>query len=145
MAQSFVGPVVPVHEPLIEEILQLGDGVARLAFDVSAAACDVGAGVARQMLTEQSVDRPEGTLHDARGYWPTTPCVRREEAAQPWIECLAADAARTLATDVSPDAAHCAHSRATELAAAQHQARFDAYVPDTLRRTDLDTPATADA
>lgn len=69
--------------------------------------------------------------------------ARRESAAQRWVERLAADAAdRALAgTDASPAAAHYTRSRAANLATAvQHQARFDAYVLDTLRGADLDTP-----
>jgi hypothetical protein len=67
VAQPFVGAHVPVDEPFVEEVLQLGDGVAGVVFDVAAAAGDVGAGVAGQVLAEQGVDGVEGALDDAFG------------------------------------------------------------------------------
>ncbi len=70
--------------------------------------------------------------------------ARRESAAQTWIEHLARRAVdQALAdTDASMYAYSYAYSRATGYAvAAQHQARFDAYVLDALRGTGLDSPA----
>ncbi|MGW7200260.1 hypothetical protein [Streptomyces chryseus] len=67
VAQAFVGPVVVVHQPLIKQVLQLGDAVAGVFFGVGAAAGDVGAGVAGQVLAEQVVDGAEGALDDAFG------------------------------------------------------------------------------
>lgn len=65
VAQPFVGPVVVVHQPLIEEVLELGDAVAGVFLGVGAAAGDVGSGVAGQVLAEQGVDGAEGALDDA--------------------------------------------------------------------------------
>ncbi|MFH9355580.1 hypothetical protein [Kitasatospora sp. NPDC017646] len=65
VAQPVVGVVVPVDEPFVEEVLQLGDGVAGVLFDVAAALEDAGAGVAGQVLPQQGVDGAEGALHDA--------------------------------------------------------------------------------
>ncbi|MET9819849.1 hypothetical protein [Streptomyces sp. NPDC006355] len=67
VAQAFVGPVVVVHQPLIKQVLQLGDAVAGVFLGVGAAAGDVAAGVAGQVLAEQGVDGAEGPLDDAFG------------------------------------------------------------------------------
>ncbi|WEH43967.1 hypothetical protein [Streptomyces sp. AM 2-1-1] len=70
--------------------------------------------------------------------------ARRECAAQWWSEHLAGQAVdRALAAaGVSPDAASYARERAADLAAAaQHQARLDAYVLDALRGVRLDSVA----
>lgn len=53
VAQPFVGPVGVVHQPLIEQVLQLGDAEAGLGFGVRSAAGDVGSGVAGQVLAEE--------------------------------------------------------------------------------------------
>ncbi|KDQ65672.1 hypothetical protein DT87_30990 [Streptomyces sp. NTK 937] len=53
-----------MHQPLIEEVLHLGDAVAGV-FQCRAAAGDVGSGVAGQVLAEQVVDGAEGALDDA--------------------------------------------------------------------------------
>ncbi|MEU6672480.1 hypothetical protein [Streptomyces sp. NPDC046727] len=74
----------------------------------------------------------------------TTSHARRESAAQTWIEHVARRAVdHALAdTDASMYAYSYAYGRATGHAvAAQHQARFDAYVLDALRGTGLDSPA----
>ncbi|MER5905090.1 hypothetical protein ABT150_34265 [Streptomyces mirabilis] len=67
MAQAFVGAVVVVDQPFVEEVLQVGDAVAGFLFGVGAAAGDVGSGVAGQVLAEQVVDGAEGALDDAFG------------------------------------------------------------------------------
>ncbi|GAA1143581.1 hypothetical protein GCM10009577_79440 [Streptomyces javensis] len=73
---------------------------------------------------------------------------RRESAAQRWNQRLAGDTADKVlaASGASPQAVTYARARAVDLAtAAQHQARFDAYVLDTLRGVDLDNPVPAAA
>ncbi len=81
VAQPFVGPVVVVHQPLIEEVLELGDAVAGVFLGVGAAAGDVGSGVAGQVLAEQGVDGAEGALDDAlRGGGAKPGLVLRELA-----------------------------------------------------------------
>lgn len=62
-----MGPVVVVHQPFIEEVLQLGDAVAGFVFGVAAAAGDVGSGVAGPVLAPHCVDGAESALHDAFG------------------------------------------------------------------------------
>lgn len=92
-----------------------------------------------------------GGRNSGSGKWSrsmalTTSRARRESAAQRWSERLARDTVdQALAgTDVSQDARHYASGRAADLAvAAQHQARFDAYVLDALRGVDLDRAPTA--
>ncbi|MET9986164.1 hypothetical protein [Streptomyces rochei] len=77
----------------------------------------------------------------ARAMALTTSHSRRESAAQRWSERLARDIVdQALAgTDVSRNARHYASGRAADLTvAAQHQARFDAYILDSLRGNDLD-------
>ncbi|WP_326695714.1 hypothetical protein [Streptomyces sp. NBC_01766] len=72
--------------------------------------------------------------------------ARRESAGQRWAERLAGNTVDQIlaGADVSPAAISHARSRAAGLAtAAQHQARFDAYVLDTLRGIDLDTTSPA--
>lgn len=71
---------------------------------------------------------------------------RREYAAHRWTERLAGETAeRSLAdSGASRQAVHYAWGRASDLAiAAQHQTRFGAYVLDTLRAAELDTPVLA--
>ncbi|MFF4756639.1 hypothetical protein ACWD5R_43260 [Streptomyces sp. NPDC002514] len=70
VAQSVVGPVLPVHDPLVEEVLQLRDRPARLRLSVLAPQQGVGSGVAGDVLAEQVVDRGEGPFHHALGLWP---------------------------------------------------------------------------
>ncbi|MFE5325520.1 hypothetical protein ACFRCG_03780 [Embleya sp. NPDC056575] len=65
MPQPLVRTLVPVHEPLVEQVLQPGDAEARLTFDIRATPAGVGAGVSRKVSAEQGVDRSEGALHDA--------------------------------------------------------------------------------
>ncbi|MEW1678149.1 hypothetical protein AB0O47_33660 [Streptomyces noursei] len=82
----------------------------------------------------------------ARSVAYATSRSRRESAAQRWIEYLARNTVDQVldGADVSLTARLYAHGRATDLAvAAQHQARFDAYVLDALRGVDLDVPAPA--
>ncbi|MFE4019305.1 hypothetical protein ACFXPZ_18115 [Streptomyces sp. NPDC059101] len=82
----------------------------------------------------------------ARSVTYATSRARRESAAQRWIEYLARDTVdQVLAgTVVSQAASLYACGRATDLAvAAQHQARFDAYVLDALRGVDLDSATVA--
>lgn len=52
MTEGFVGAVVVVDEPFVEEVLQLGEGEACFVFGGASAAGDVGAGVAGQVLAE---------------------------------------------------------------------------------------------
>lgn len=71
MAQAFVGAVVVVDQPFVQQVLQLGDAEAGLVFGVRSAAGDVGAGVAGQVLAQQGVDGAEGAFDDAlaAGAW----------------------------------------------------------------------------
>ncbi|MFC7830786.1 hypothetical protein [Streptomyces sp. NPDC057375] len=78
--------------------------------------------------------------------------VRRESAAQTWIEHLARRAVDQALSDTNASMyAHgYAYGRAYGRAmghavAAQHQTRFDAYVLDALRGSGLDSPASAAA
>ena len=93
-----------------------------------------------------SRSRASGARAQAAAY--ATACTRRERAAQWWAERLARDTVDEVLAQagVSPDAAFYARSRGTDLVnAAQHQTRFDAYLLDTLRGIDLDTPVPAEA
>lgn len=95
---------------------------------------------------EQCGGRTCGSGRWAKSVAYATSYARRESAAQRWIEYLAGNTVdRVLAdTDTSQAVRLYAHSRAASLAvAAQHQARFDAYVLNALRGTGLDTPAPA--
>ncbi len=68
VAQSLGGAVLPLGgDPLVEEVLQLGDAPHGFALAVGSAAQDVGAGVAGDVLAEQGVDGPEGALDVALG------------------------------------------------------------------------------
>ncbi|GAA2524394.1 hypothetical protein [Streptomyces longisporus] len=88
--------------------------------------------------------RNSGSGTWARSVAHATAYAQRESAAQWWSQRLAGDTVdKVLAgSGVSQLAVSYARRRAADLAtAAQHQARFDAYVLDTLRGVDLDTPA----
>ncbi|WP_225851984.1 hypothetical protein [Micromonospora sp. AMSO12t] len=55
-----MGPVLPPgDDPLVEQVLQLGQAPERLVGDPVAAAGDVAAGVAGDVLAEQAGDRGE--------------------------------------------------------------------------------------
>nr|WTB12132.1 hypothetical protein OG546_50140 [Streptomyces antimycoticus] len=72
--------------------------------------------------------------------------ARRESAAQRWGQRLAGGTVDKVlaASGASAQAVGYARGRAVDLAtAAQHQARFDAYVPDALRGIDLDASVPA--
>ncbi|MEV8057191.1 hypothetical protein AB0P37_11830 [Streptomyces antimycoticus] len=94
-----------------------------------------------------------GGRNSSNGLWAqsvahATARARRESAAQWWNQRLAGDTAeKVLATSgASPQAVTYARGRAADLVtAAQHQARFDAYVLDTLRGAGLDNPVPAAA
>ncbi|MEU8695818.1 hypothetical protein [Streptomyces sp. NPDC048665] len=95
---------------------------------------------------EQCGGRTCGSGRWAQSVAYATSHTRRESAAQRWIEHLAGDTVDQflVGTDVSQAARLYAHGRAAGLAvAAQHQARFDAYVLDALRGVDLDNQAVA--
>ncbi|MEU3901622.1 hypothetical protein [Streptomyces sp. NPDC045251] len=98
----------------------------------------------RQWNWAQCGGRACGSGQWAQSVALTTSHARRESAAQTWIEHLARRAVdQALAdTDASMYAYSYAYGRATGHAvAAQHQARFDAYVLDALRGTGLDSSA----
>ncbi|MFE2245404.1 hypothetical protein [Streptomyces lavendulae] len=98
----------------------------------------------RQWNWAQCGGRACGSGRWAESVALTTSHARRESAAQTWIENLARRAVdQALAgTDASMYAYSYAYGRATGHAvAAQHHTRFDAYVLDALRGTDLDSPA----
>ncbi|AEY94243.1 hypothetical protein SHJG_p1112 (plasmid) [Streptomyces hygroscopicus subsp. jinggangensis 5008] len=102
----------------------------------------------RRWTWEQCSGRTCGSGRWAQSVAHATSHACRESAAQRWIESLAGDTVdQVLAgTDASPAARLYAHGRAAGLAvAAQHQARFDAYVLDALRGVDLDAPVPAAA
>ncbi|MFE2384405.1 hypothetical protein [Streptomyces misionensis] len=97
----------------------------------------------RQWNWAQCGGRACGSGRWAESVALTTSHARRESAAQTWIEHLARRAVdQALAgTDASMYAYSYAYGRATGHAvAAQHQARFDAYVLDVLRGVGLDSP-----
>ncbi|MEU6300026.1 hypothetical protein [Streptomyces erythrochromogenes] len=102
----------------------------------------------RQWNWAQRGGRACGSGRWAESVAAATSHTHRESAAQTWIEHLARRAVdQALAdTDASMYAYTYAYGRATGHAvAAQHQARFDAYVLDALRGTGLDSPATVAA
>jgi hypothetical protein len=90
-----------------------------------------------------------GGRNSGSGLWAqsmvhATARARREYAAQWWNQRLAGETAEGVLADsgASPQAVTYAWDRASDLVtAAQHQTRFDAYVLDTLRAAELDTPA----
>ena len=63
--QALVRPGLPAcDDPLVQQLLQVGERPDGPVGDVGAAAGDVPAGVAGHVLAEQRVDRREGPLHD---------------------------------------------------------------------------------
>jgi len=54
----------PADDPLVEQLLKLGQRPDGALGDIGAPAGDVTAGVAGDVLTEQGVDRGEGALDD---------------------------------------------------------------------------------
>ncbi|MDH2392977.1 hypothetical protein QCN29_30215 [Streptomyces sp. HNM0663] len=98
----------------------------------------------RQWNWEQCGGSTCGSGQWAQSVAHATSHARRESAAQTWTEHLARRAVdQALAdTNASMHAYSYAYARAAGHAvAAQHQARFDAYVLDALRGTGLDSPA----
>ncbi|MFZ0118617.1 MAG: hypothetical protein WBR33_09665 [Pseudonocardiaceae bacterium] len=68
VAKPVVGPVLPVrHDPLVEQVLQLGDRPDRVLVGVVAASIHAATDVAGDVLGEQGGDRAEGALYDALG------------------------------------------------------------------------------
>jgi len=102
----------------------------------------------RKWNWEQCGGRTCGSGRWAKSVAYATSRARRESAAQCWIEHLARDTVDQVLADTgaSQGARVYAYGRAVGLAvAAQHQARFDAYVLDALRGVDLNTPVPAAA
>jgi hypothetical protein len=122
---------------------KIPERAARWAADWDA---DPGGMRERRRAWELSGGRNSSSGSWARSMTNATARSYRESAAQRWSGRLASDTVdQVLAgVDVSPGAVSYARGRAIDLAAAaQHQARFDAYVLDTLRGVDLDSTVPA--